>query len=122
MSEDLSRLVMAFDAGNDPAMAARRQALAKQFQDDATRFAKDPKDGKEAISVRARAFEADRSEALERAHSFDNAAAALELGIVLATASAITMSTLLVRFALLMGVVGVTLAALGLTFPDLAAF
>ena len=39
-----------------------------------------------------------------------------------ATASAITMSTLLVRFALLMGVVGVAMAVLGLTFPDLAAF
>jgi len=113
---------MAFDSSTDPALVAKRQALAKQFQDDATRFAKDPKDGKNAISVRARAFEDDRSEALERAHSFDNAAAALELGIVLATASAITMSNLLVRFALLMGVVGVTLAVLGLTFPDLAAF
>ena len=122
MSEDLSRLVMAFDPGTDPVLAAKRQALAKQFQDDATRFAKDPKDGKDAISVRARAFEDDRSEALERAHSFDNAAAALELGIVLATASAITMSTLLVRFALLMGAVGLVLGVLGLTFPELAAF
>ncbi|HEY2132473.1 MAG TPA: DUF4337 family protein [Acetobacteraceae bacterium] len=87
-----------------------------------TRFAKDPKDGKEAIAVWAHAFENLRGESLDMSHSFDNAAAAFELGIVLATASAITASKMLIRFALVMGAAGLILAGLGLTYPALGAF
>jgi hypothetical protein len=122
LSLDLAATLAALDPPTDPAYAQKRAALAKRFEDDATKFQKDPADGKEAIAVRAHRFEEVREESLERAHSFDNAAAALELGIVLATASAITASTMLIRFAMLMGVVGLVLGILGATWPSLGAF
>jgi hypothetical protein len=122
MSQDLSALTGALDPSADPAFAQKRAALVKRFDDDAAKFQKDPKEGKDAIALRARNYEEVRDEALERAHSFDNAAAALELGIVLATASAITVSTMLIRFAMLMGALGVVLAILGWTAPSLGAF
>lgn len=122
MSEDLARMAIAMDPATTPTDNDKFVALAKQYQDEARRFAKDPKDGKDAIAVRARAYEEQRGEALEKAHSFDNAAAAFELGIVLATASAITNSKLLVRFSLLMGLIGIVIGILGLTYPSLSAF
>jgi hypothetical protein len=122
ISDDLSHMLAVLDPDNDPAFATRRAALVKNLTDDATRFAKDPKDGKEAIAVRAHEFEDLRGESLEMSHSFDNAAAAFELGIVLATASAITASRMLIRFALVMGAAGLVLAGLGLTFPQFGAF
>ena len=122
LSQDLAQMIGALDSPSDPAFAQRRASLIKRFEDDANRFQKDPKDGKDAISVRALAFERSRDEALERAHTFDNAVAAFELGIVLATASAITSSTMLVRFAMIMGILGIGLAVLGWTFPELGAF
>jgi hypothetical protein len=96
--------------------------FAKKLQEDSTRFAKDPKDGKEAIMERAKGFEEVRNHSLEQSHSFDNASAALQLGIVLATASVIANSTLLIRFAILMGAIGVVLGVLGVTMPELGAF
>ena len=122
MSQDFSAMLAVLDPPADPKFAAQRTALSKRFDDDATKFQKDPGDGKEAIAVRAHQFEEVREESLERAHSFDNAAAALELGIVLATASAITASTMLIRFALLMGAAGLVLGILGATVPSLGAF
>jgi hypothetical protein len=122
MSQDLSALTDAFDPSADPAFARKRAALVKRFDDDAAKFQKDPKEGKEVVASRAREYEGIRDEALERAHTFDNAAAALELGIVLATASAITVSTMLIRFSMLMGMLGAVLAVLGWTFPSLGAF
>ncbi len=122
LSQDLSALTSALDPSTDPAFAQKRAALIKRFDEDAAKFQKDPKEGKDVIATRARGYEETRDETLERAHSFDNAAAALELGIVLATASAITVSTMLIRFAMLMGAAGVVLAVLGWTFPSLGAF
>jgi len=122
MSQDMAQMLTVLDPPTDPAFTQKRDALSKRFNDDANRFARDPKDGKEAVAERAKEYEHVRDETLERAHSFDNAAAALELGIVLATASAITSSTMLIRFAMLMGAVGLTLAILGATFPEYGAF
>ena len=122
VSLDMSAMLSALDAPTDAAFAQRRADVIKRFQDDADHFAKDPKDGKDAIAQRARQWEDERDESLERAHSFDNAAASLELGIVLATASAITAAKLLFRFSLLMGAVGLVLAVLGWTAPEWGAF
>ncbi len=117
ISQDLAAMVAALDSTADPAFAQKRAALSARFEADAVKFQKDPSDGKEAIAGRAHEFEALREEALERSHSFDNAAACLELGIVLATASAITTSRLLIRLAVLLGVGGVVLGILGATLP-----
>jgi hypothetical protein len=122
IATDLSQTLAALEPGGDPAAAERRLTFAKKLQEDSTRFAKDPKDGKEAIMERAKGFEEVRNHSLEQSHSFDNASAALQLGIVLATASVIANSTLLIRFAILMGAIGVVLGVLGVTMPELGAF
>jgi hypothetical protein len=106
----------------DPNFAQQRDALSKRLESDAVALQNDPSDGKDAIAKRAHKFEDLREDALERSHTFDNAAASLELGIVLATASAITVSRLLIRLAVLLGVVGILLGVLGATYPSLGAF
>ena len=85
------------------------------------RFENDPKTGKTALADHARALEAERDAAHLRLESFDNAAAALQLGIVLTTASVITGSVMLVWGGLLLGLAGAVLAILGLVHPELAA-
>ncbi|MBV9755646.1 MAG: DUF4337 family protein, partial [Alphaproteobacteria bacterium] len=63
-----------------------------------------------------------REEEIHRTHTFDNAAAALQLGIVLATASVITTSAMLVWAAYGIGALGVIIGILGFVAPELAAF
>jgi hypothetical protein len=122
VARDLGRLAGTLDTPADPARAMARAAIMATLADDQSHYETDPKDGKKAIAKRAQDAEATRDHTLERAHAFDNAAAALELGIVLSTASAITSSRMLIRIALGLGVVGIGLAALGFTHPEAAAF
>lgn len=122
IARDLERLTTTLDRPADPTLAAKRVALISTLQSDQKHYDSDPKDGKEAISARARGFERARDRSIEEFHAFDNVTAALELGIVLATASAITHSRMLIRIALALGAFAIVLAALGLTEPSLAAF
>lgn len=57
--------------------------------------------------------------AMERSHSLDNAAAALDLGIVLATASVITAAAPLLVFAYVMGGIGIVVGIGSLIAPAL---
>ncbi len=96
--------------------------LQAKFAQDVERFENDPKSGKAALAAHARALEAERDAAHLRLDAFDNAAAALQLGIVLTTASAITGSLMLVWGGVLLGGLGAALALLGLADPALASF
>jgi hypothetical protein len=96
--------------------------VLKQLADDQKRYDSDPKDGKAAIAERARVYEEQRINALERSHSLDNAAAALDLGIVLATASVITAAGPLLVFAYVMGAIGIVLEVGSLVAPALFVF
>ena len=58
----------------------------------------------------------------ERLEAFDNAAAALQLAIVLTTASVITGSVMLVGAGFLLGLVGGALGVLGMVRPEWAAW
>jgi hypothetical protein len=120
-SKDLSDLLGVLGP-SDPAVMALRTKMQDRLNEDQERFERDPKDGKDAISKRARAFEEVRDHSLEQSHAFDNGGALMELGIVLSTASAIIKSRLLVLMALGFGIVGATLAILGLLAPEYAAF
>jgi hypothetical protein len=122
IARDLERLAATFDAPTQVELISRRADLLKQYAADQQHYEKDAKDGKEAIATRARSFEATREEELERTHTFDNAAAALQLGIVLATASVITSSAMLIWAAYGVGALGVILGILGWVVPGLAAF
>jgi hypothetical protein len=104
-----------------PAGPGRDQAVAR-LQADAERFERDGTSGKAAIAAQAHSNEAARDAAHERLEAFDNAAAALQLGIVLTTASVITGSMLLAGGGLLLGIVGAALGILGLVRPEWAAW
>lgn len=120
MTKDLAGIVSLFSAA-DPELVTRRDKLLAEFADDQKRFESDPNDGKAAIMNRARAFEEVRDRSLEQTHSYHNGAAAMELGIVLSTASAIIKARPLILMALVFGVAGAVFALLGLFKPEWGA-
>lgn len=122
IARDLGRLAATLDVPTQVELVSRRADVIKQYQSDQQHYEKDVKDGKEAIAQRARAYEETRDEEIHRTHTFDNAAAALQLGIVLATASVITASAMLVWAAYAVGALGVIIMVLGFVSPGLAAF
>jgi hypothetical protein len=105
-----------------PAAAGDAAAIQARFAADVIRFESDPKTGKTAIAAHAKKLEEERDAAHEKLEAFDNAAAALQLGIVITTASVITGSLMLAWGGALLGVAGGILALLGLVAPNLAAF
>lgn len=106
----------------DAELTEKRAALVEKIKKDAERFESDPKDGKEAIAERAHRFEEARDHALEQTHAYHNGSAAMELGIVLTTASAITKSKMLIYAALCLGLAGGVLGILGYVAPEWGAF
>jgi hypothetical protein len=120
MTKDLSDIASVMDIRDD-ALKTQRSKLLERLGQDQDRFEKDPQDGKGAVMARARAFEEARDHAMEQTHAYHNGAASMELGIVLATASAIIRSWPLIVMALLLGVTGGVFAILGLVAPELGA-
>ena len=105
-------------AGAPP--TSQEAAVIKRLRDDSAHY-EHGTDGKETIAKHARALEEERDHLIEQAHAYDNAAAALELGIVLSTASAITVSAPLLGLAALVGLAGLILGFLGYFAPALGA-
>ena len=99
-----------------------RDHAVDALKNDADRFEHDGKTGKAAIAAQAHADEAERDAAHERLEAFDNAAAALQLGIVLTTASVITGSMMLAGGGLVLGLIGGALGILGVLRPEWAAW
>lgn len=122
ISRDLAQLLVTLDPPRDAEAAGKRADIIKQLREDEAHYEHAPGDSKDAISVRARGFEAARDYALEQTHTFDKGVAAFELGIVLATASAITVSGPLFIGAVGVGLVGAALGLLGVFAPGLGAF
>jgi hypothetical protein len=122
MARDLQGLIGTLDVPAEAERAAARQKLIRQLASDQEHYEKDQENGKTVLAAQARRFEALREKSLERAHTYDNAAASLELGIVLATASVIASSGLLLRFAYVMGAIGLVLGLFGAVAPELVVF
>jgi hypothetical protein len=120
ISKEVADIISVLDAG-DAGLAERRRALLEQLRQAQDRFETDPEDGKKVIAARARAYEQERRHALEQTHAYHNGAAAMELGIVLATASAIIRAKPLILMALGVGLSGIAFAILGLLAPELGA-
>jgi hypothetical protein len=99
-----------------PAGQARDELVAK-LQGDASHFETEKGTGKAAIAADAKAHEESRDQAHERLEAYDHASAALQLGIVLVTASVITGSNLLVILGGLLGVAGAVMGVLGFLKP-----
>jgi Domain of unknown function (DUF4337) len=122
MAQDLERVAATLDTPAQPDRAAQREETLKRLRSDREHYDNDSKTGKEALAAQARAYEATRDHEVEKSHTYDNAAAALELGIVLSTASVITSARMLLFFAFLMGAVGVTFGIFGAVAPELVVF
>ena len=120
LTKDLGSIVSLLGS-SDPALEQRREALLAQFNEDQQRFENDPNDGKAAIMRRAQKFEEVRDRSMEQTHSYHNGAAAMELGIVLSTASAIIRARPLILMAAALGIAGVVFAVLGFVAPELGA-
>jgi hypothetical protein len=99
-----------------------RDAVVAALLHDADHFEKDSKAGKQAIAAQAHADEDARDAAHERLEAFDNASAALQLAIVLTTASVITGSMMLTGAGMLLGAIGLALGVLGMVRPEFAAW
>lgn len=119
-AREMRSVVAALEPASPDAKARRDQAieLLTREQD---RFENDPKDGKDAVAARARSFERERDHAQEQTHTYHNGSAAMQLAIVLATASAIIGSRLLITMALIVGVAGLIFSLLGWFAPELGA-
>jgi uncharacterized protein (DUF1684 family) len=94
-----------------------RDAVVAQFRGDAEHFESDKATGKPAIAAKARAEEEARNKAHERLEAYENAAALLQLAIVLVTASVIAESRLLLVGGFLVGLLGAAAGILGLVRP-----
>jgi len=121
MSADFAQVVASLDASTDPAAVARREQVLQKLKADQDRFENDPKDGKDAVAHRAHEFEEKRDHAMEQTHAYHNGSAAMELGIVLATASAITRSRMLIYMSMAFGIAGIVFALLGVFAPEYGA-
>ena len=121
IAQDLERMIGTLDTSTDAALVAKRAEVVKQLREDQEHYDSDPVNGKKTLAAHARHYEEVRDKSVERSHTFDNAAAALELGIVLSTASVITSAKHLLRFAFVMGVLGLVLAVFGWVAPEMVA-
>lgn len=120
MSKEFADVISVLSTA-DADLADRRRALLEQLRQAHDRFETDPEDGKTSVATRARGYEQEREHALEQTHAYHNGAAAMELGIVLATASAITRAKPLILMALSVGLAGIVFAVLGLLAPEYGA-
>lgn len=106
---------------SDPTVRDARQKLIDGWQKTAERYESDPekRDGRKELEERAREAEAARETSLTRYHHYEFASAALQIGIVLASASVITGMVLLAWMAMGLGLIGVALTALGFFAPHI---
>ena len=100
----------------------RKAALLKQADDwmkTVARYESDPaeKDGRKELRAQAEAYEHARDTQLARYHHYEFAAAAYQIGIVLASAAVITGMVALVYAAIGLGVIGLAFMALGFFNP-----
>jgi hypothetical protein len=104
---------------SDPAVREARQTLIDSWQKTAARYESDPekRDGRKELEERAREAENARETSLAQYHHYEIASAALQIGIVLASASVITGMTLLAWIAAGLGLLGVALTGIGFLAP-----
>ncbi len=110
---------------------ARKAALTKQLETwtkTAERYRSEPEadhgkgEGTAELSRRAQEMAHDRDLALNKYHYFEFASAALQIGIVLASAAVITSMVILVWLAGGLGVLGLAFMGMALFFPDVHLF
>jgi hypothetical protein len=113
--------------GFEGAVPEKAERVAKRiasWKDTAARYDSEPStnEGRKELMARAKQAEAVRDKSLSAYHMFEYGSAALQLGIVLASAAVITEVALLAFMALGLGGVGVFFGLLGWFAPTLIHF
>jgi TPP-dependent indolepyruvate ferredoxin oxidoreductase alpha subunit len=106
---------------SDPSVKEGRQKLIDSWQKTIERYESDPekRDGRKELEQRAQKAEEARDSSLTRYHHYELASAALQIGIVLASASIITSTMVLAWLGMALGLVGVALISLGFAAPQI---
>jgi len=104
------------DAAN-PGETAKKQ-IAK-WKETAERYQSEPEanEGRKELAARAKVAEQKRDRYMASYHHYEVASAAVQIGIVLASASIITTMPVLVWLAGALGLVGVAFCVIGFWFP-----
>jgi anti-sigma factor RsiW len=104
---------------NNPAAKATKEKLIDSWVKTAARYDSEPEtqEGRKELSKRAKAAEERRDRALAKYHHFEIAAAALEIGIVLASATIITGMMALAWIAVGLGLVGLAFMGIATLAP-----
>ena len=110
-------------APNDEARAAMTKQI-EAWRATVTRYESDPKekDGRKELRQLAEHYEHERDTALARYHHYEIASAALQIGIVLASAAVITGMNVLAFAAGGLGLLGLVFMAIGLWAPHAVHF
>ena len=105
----------------DPATRAAVEKQIEAWKNTVTRYDSDPKekDGRKELRAQAEHYEHERDTAMARYHHYEIASAALQIGIVLASATIITGMLILAWLAGGLGVVGLIFIAIGLWAPNI---
>ena len=105
--------------GGGAAPADAVQAQVKKWRDTAERYDSEPStgEGRKELVVRAKAAEAARDRAMAAYHHYELASAAVQIAIVLASASIIVAMNGLAWVSVALGVVGVAFSLIGLLAP-----
>lgn len=106
---------------NDQGVKEARQKLIEGWQKTVERYESDPEknDGRKELEARAREQEGKRDASLTQYHHYEFASAALQIGIVLASASIITSTMVLAWLGVGLGVAGVALMSFGFWAPHI---
>jgi len=109
------------DDNLSPERKARLDKTLAEWKETAERYDSDPKngEGRKELLEKAKRLTLERDEAAAAYHNFEYGAAALQLSIVLASASVITAMPALAAGAIGLGLIGTTLAGLGWFEPHL---
>ncbi|HEX9323058.1 MAG TPA: DUF4337 domain-containing protein [Xanthobacteraceae bacterium] len=105
---------------SDPDAKAAKQKRIAGWQKTADRYQSDPEkhEGRKELEEKARDKEKERDVAFAEYHHYEIASAALQIGIVLASASVITSMVVLAWLGGALGVIGVALMAIGYYAPN----
>jgi hypothetical protein len=110
------------EADATAANGAQKEAMQKQidgWRKTAQRYDSEPdtQEGRKELSARAKASEAKRDRALASYHHYEVASAAVQIAIVLASATIITGANALAWIAGALGLVGIAFAMIGFFWP-----
>ena len=107
--------------GQDPARVAAIEAQQKVWQDTVARWESEPStgEGRKELTARAKASDAQREHAMAQYHLYEFGAGALQVAIVVASASIITGTPLLALLGLGLGLVGLALGGVGWLAPEM---